>query len=75
MRCHFVVGVALAAAVSAFAIPGYAATPDEAKALSEKASAYIKQAGQEKAFADSRLALWQIKCSLLPGRCRTRRAR
>ena len=36
------------------ALPGFAqaATADEAKALSEKAAAYIKQAGPEKAFAD-----------------------
>jgi cytochrome c len=31
---------------------GRAATPEEAKALSERASAYIKQVGEERAFAD-----------------------
>ena len=29
-----------------------AATPDEAKALSERAASYVKQVGDEKAFAD-----------------------
>jgi cytochrome c len=31
---------------------GYGATPEEAKAFSERAAAYIRQVGEEKAFAD-----------------------
>jgi signal transduction histidine kinase len=36
----------------AFPVASNAATPDEAKALSERAASYVKQAGDEKAFAD-----------------------
>jgi len=51
---RFVMGSAAALLVSALAIPlgARAATPEEAKALSERAAAYIKQAGEDKAFAD-----------------------
>ena len=42
----------IAVGLSAFAMPGYAASADEAKALSEKAAAYIKQVGEDKAFTD-----------------------
>jgi cytochrome c len=38
--------------VMALPIASQAATPEEAKAFSERASAYIKQVGEEKAFAD-----------------------
>ena len=43
---------AIALALSAVATPVYAATADEAKALSERAAAYISQVGEAKAFAD-----------------------
>ena len=36
----------------AFPVASNAATPDEAQALSERAASYVKQAGDEKAFAD-----------------------
>src|SRR6202521_3201950 len=49
-----VVTVVATAALIIFALPmaARAATRDEAKAYSEKAAAYIKQAGEEKAFSD-----------------------
>jgi signal transduction histidine kinase len=40
------------AAVFTAAMPSLAATPEQAKAFSERAAAYIEQAGEEKAFAD-----------------------
>jgi cytochrome c len=52
MRHHFVMGAAAALVLAASATQGRAATADEAKALSERAAAYIKQAGETKAFAD-----------------------
>jgi signal transduction histidine kinase len=42
----------LAILLSAMPVAAPAATPEEAKAFSERASAYIKQVGEEKAFAD-----------------------
>jgi signal transduction histidine kinase len=45
------VGVLLVSLLSSPMAAG-AATADEAKAMSEKAAAYIKQVGAEKAFAD-----------------------
>ena len=49
-----VVTVVTTAALIIFAIPmaARAATRDEAKAHSERAAAYIKQVGEEKAFSD-----------------------
>ena len=49
-----VVTVVATAALIIFALPmaACAATRDEAKAYSEKAAAYIKQVGEEKAFLD-----------------------
>jgi len=38
--------------LSAVPVSSRAATPEEAKAFSERAAAYIKQVGEEKAFAD-----------------------
>jgi len=52
MRHQLVVATMIAVGLSAFAMPGYAASADEAKALSEKAAAYIKQVGEDKAFTD-----------------------
>lgn len=52
MRQHFVIGTVVALTLGALATPGYATTADEAKALSERASAYIKQVGEDKAFSD-----------------------
>ena len=52
MTHRIVLGAAVALAIGALAVPGYAATPDEAKALSERAASYIGQAGEDKAFAD-----------------------
>jgi hypothetical protein len=43
---------ALMFGISAIPAPSQAATPEEAKALSERAAGYMKQAGEEKAFAD-----------------------
>ena len=40
------------AALFTAAMPSLAATPEQAKAFSERAAAYIEQAGEEKAFAD-----------------------
>jgi hypothetical protein len=39
-------------ALAACPVSSLAATPDQAKAFSERASAYIKQVGEKKAFAD-----------------------
>ncbi len=52
MGYRIVMSAAAALVIGTLAIPGYAATPEEAKALSERAAAYIKQAGEDKAFAD-----------------------
>jgi cytochrome c len=51
---HRIVGRAVAMLFGALVIAAsaHAATPEEAKALSERAAAYIKQVGEEKAFAD-----------------------
>lgn len=43
---------AIALTVSALALAANAATPEQAKAFSEKAAAYIKQVGEEAAFAE-----------------------
>src|ERR1700694_4351664 len=40
------------AALFTAAVPSLAATPDQAKAFSERTAAYIEKAGEEKAFAD-----------------------
>lgn len=42
----------LAIVLSALPVGASAATPEEAKAFSERAAAYIKQVGDEKAFTD-----------------------
>jgi signal transduction histidine kinase len=52
MRLRFVMGAILTWSLGALATPAFAATADEAKALSEKAAAYITQVGEAKAFAD-----------------------
>jgi cytochrome c len=43
---------ALVFGILAIPAASQAATPEEAKALSERAAGYVKQAGEEKAFAD-----------------------
>jgi cytochrome c len=40
------------AALFAVALPALGATPEQAKAFSERAAAYIDEAGEEKAFAE-----------------------
>ena len=52
MGNRIVMGAAAALVIGTLAMPGYAATADEAKAMAERAAAYIKQMGPEKAFAD-----------------------
>jgi signal transduction histidine kinase len=42
----------VALAASALSLDARAATPEEAKAFSERASAYIKEVGEKKAFAE-----------------------
>jgi cytochrome c len=44
--------IGVAAALLLIGVAAHAATPEEAKAFSERAAAYILQAGEEKAFAD-----------------------
>jgi signal transduction histidine kinase len=39
-------------AITAYPVASAAATPEQAKAFSERASAYIKKVGEKKAFAD-----------------------
>lgn len=57
MRFRISPSICLAAAFAVFAlaslpVASVAATPEQAKAFSERASAYIKQVGEKKAFAD-----------------------
>ena len=52
MGNRIVMGTAAALVIGTLAMPGYAATADEAKAMAERAAAYITQVGPEKAFAD-----------------------
>src|SRR5271157_1992649 len=52
MRYRINLLLALVPVMLSTSVIGRAATPDEAKALSERAAAYILQAGEEKAFAD-----------------------
>ncbi len=42
----------VALAISAASLAASAATPEQAKAFSERAAAYIKEVGEEKAFAE-----------------------
>jgi cytochrome c len=44
--------IAVLLGLLALPIPSQAATPDDAKAFSERAAAYIKDVGEDKAFAD-----------------------
>jgi cytochrome c len=52
MGYRIVMGAPAVLVIGTFTMPGYAATPEEAQALSERAAAYIKQTGEDKAFAD-----------------------
>jgi cytochrome c len=54
MKYRIATAVAAAFTFGVLAIPAvsHAATPEEAKALSERAASYVKSAGDEKAFAD-----------------------
>jgi cytochrome c len=53
VKSKFIVGaVALVIGFITLPMAARAATPDEAKAYSERAAAYIKQVGEDKAFAD-----------------------
>jgi cytochrome c len=54
MKSNAIIAGAAVLTVGLLASPltPHAATPDEAKAFSEKAAAYIGQVGEEKAFAD-----------------------
>ena len=52
MRHCLILSTVATLAVLTLTTPGYSATPDEAKAMSEHAAAYIKQVGEDKAFAD-----------------------
>jgi cytochrome c len=53
MKSKFIVGaVALVIGFTTLPMAAGAATRDEAKAYSERAAAYIKQVGEDKAFAD-----------------------
>jgi cytochrome c len=53
MKSKFIVGaVALVIGFITLPMAARAATRDEAKAYSERAAAYIKQVGEDKAFAD-----------------------
>jgi signal transduction histidine kinase len=57
MRCQTSPSACLAAAFAVITLAAYpavsvAATPEQAKAFSERASAHIKQVGEKRAFAD-----------------------
>ena len=52
MKHRTILSTAAAVAMLTLATPGYSATPEEAKAMSERAAAYIKQVGEDKAFTD-----------------------
>lgn len=54
MKHRIFTSTAAALILGSLAIPAtsQAATPDEAKGLSERAASYVKQVGDEKAFAD-----------------------
>ena len=53
MKKALVLGLTMATFGSAAAaLPANAATPEQAKAFSERAAAYIEQVGEDKAFAE-----------------------